>query len=221
MSAAPAKTTDPSMEEILASIRRIIADDDETKPAAEASSAEAPAPSDASPSVIAAVDADGAAGASDDDEVLDLAQAHDARPMPRVNLDIEAPDIQFEAAPERPRRVDSLRAALPPAPPSPAPMPVSPAVQERPASHAKSGQGVGEPQARSSDGIISAEATSSVSQAFTLLSHTIMSQNAQTLEDVVRDMLRPMLKTWLDDNLPPLVERLVAAEIERVARGRR
>ena len=45
-------------------------------------------------------------------------------------------------------------------------------------------------------------------------------QNARTLEDLVREMLRPMLKTWLDDNLPGLVERLVRAEIERVARGR-
>jgi cell pole-organizing protein PopZ len=33
-------------------------------------------------------------------------------------------------------------------------------------------------------------------------------------------MLRPMLKVWLDDNLPGLVERLVRAEIERVSRGR-
>ena len=45
-------------------------------------------------------------------------------------------------------------------------------------------------------------------------------QNARTLEDLVREMLRPMLKSWLDDNLPGMVERLVRAEIERVARGR-
>jgi len=37
-----------------------------------------------------------------------------------------------------------------------------------------------------------------------------------TLEDIVREEIRPMLKAWLDQNLPPLVERLVAAEIERV-----
>lgn len=41
------------------------------------------------------------------------------------------------------------------------------------------------------------------------------------LNEIVRDMLRPMLKGWLDDNLPVLVERLVRAEIERVARGGR
>jgi cell pole-organizing protein PopZ len=48
-----------------------------------------------------------------------------------------------------------------------------------------------------------------------------LSQNPHTLEDIVREMLKPMLKSWLDDNLPPLVERLVAAEIQRVARGQR
>jgi cell pole-organizing protein PopZ len=37
-----------------------------------------------------------------------------------------------------------------------------------------------------------------------------------TLEDLVRVTLRPLLKEWLDENLPPLVERLVRVEIERV-----
>ena len=50
--------------------------------------------------------------------------------------------------------------------------------------------------------------------------HTVLSQNARTLDDIVREMLRPMLKTWLDDNLPGMVERIVRAEIERVSRGR-
>jgi cell pole-organizing protein PopZ len=45
-------------------------------------------------------------------------------------------------------------------------------------------------------------------------------QNGPTLEDLVKQMLRPMLKDWIDDNLPQLVERLVRAEIERVSRGR-
>jgi cell pole-organizing protein PopZ len=37
-----------------------------------------------------------------------------------------------------------------------------------------------------------------------------------TIEDIVREEMRPLLKHWLDTNLPPLVERLVRAEIERV-----
>ena len=38
------------------------------------------------------------------------------------------------------------------------------------------------------------------------------------LQDMAQELLRPMLKQWLDSNLPPLVERLVREEIERVAR---
>jgi cell pole-organizing protein PopZ len=37
-----------------------------------------------------------------------------------------------------------------------------------------------------------------------------------TVEDIVREELRPLLKSWLDANLPSLVERLVRAEIDRV-----
>jgi cell pole-organizing protein PopZ len=37
-----------------------------------------------------------------------------------------------------------------------------------------------------------------------------------TIEDLVREEIRPLLKDWLDNHLPPLVERLVRAEIERV-----
>jgi hypothetical protein len=69
-------------------------------------------------------------------------------------------------------------------------------------------------------GLISNETVRAVDSAFNTLAHTLIGQNARTLEDLVREMLRPMLKSWLDDNLPGLVERIVRAEIERVSRGR-
>jgi cell pole-organizing protein PopZ len=59
-----------------------------------------------------------------------------------------------------------------------------------------------------------------VHSAFNALAQTILVDNARTLEDLVREMLQPMLKSWLDDNLPTVVERLVRAEIERVSRGK-
>ena len=68
--------------------------------------------------------------------------------------------------------------------------------------------------------LLSSFTTAAVDSAFNTLAHTVLVQNARTLEDLVREMLRPMLKTWLDDNLPGMVERLVRAEIERVSRGR-
>lgn len=68
--------------------------------------------------------------------------------------------------------------------------------------------------------ILSSEADRAVTRAFSDLNRGVLSQNARSLEDVVKEMLRPLLKGWLDDNLPRIVERLVRMEIERVARGR-
>ena len=62
--------------------------------------------------------------------------------------------------------------------------------------------------------------SAAVDSAFNTLAQTVLVQNARTLEDLVREMLRPLLKAWLDDNLPGMVERMVRAEIERVSRGR-
>jgi cell pole-organizing protein PopZ len=69
-------------------------------------------------------------------------------------------------------------------------------------------------------GLISSATVSAVDSAFNSLAMTVLGNNARTLEDLVKEMLRPMLKGWLDDNLPGLVERIVRAEIERVSRGR-
>ena len=70
------------------------------------------------------------------------------------------------------------------------------------------------------EGLLSPRTTAAVDLAFNTLAQTVLVQNSRTLEDLVREMLKPMLKAWLDDNLPGLVERLVRAEIERVSRGR-
>src|SRR5262249_6162527 len=54
-----------------------------------------------------------------------------------------------------------------------------------------------------------------VHSAWNALAQTVLVE--RTLEDLVREMLQPMLRSWLDDNLPTLVERLVLVEIERIA----
>lgn len=69
--------------------------------------------------------------------------------------------------------------------------------------------------------LLSNGADQAVSTSFSTLAHTILAQNARTLEDLVSEMLQPMLQEWLDDNLPTLVERIVQEEIQRVSRGRR
>ena len=68
-------------------------------------------------------------------------------------------------------------------------------------------------------GLLSREATAAIGSAFNTLTETVK-KHEPTLEDVVRDTLRPMLKSWLDENLPSVVARLVQEEIERVTRGR-
>jgi uncharacterized protein len=60
------------------------------------------------------------------------------------------------------------------------------------------------------------EANNAVHSTWNVLAQTVLGENGRTLQDLVREMLRRMLKSWLDDNLPTLVERLVLAEIERM-----
>jgi|SRR5580704_402219 hypothetical protein len=68
-------------------------------------------------------------------------------------------------------------------------------------------------------GLLSHEATAAIGSAFNTLTKTVK-KHEPTLEDVVREALRPMLKSWLDENLPRVVERMVQAEVERITRGR-
>ena len=74
------------------------------------------------------------------------------------------------------------------------------------------------------EALLSAEAEGSSRAALAMLSSLARAQGqvneaagSQALEDLVREMLKPMLKQWLDDNLPALVESLVAREIARIA----
>lgn len=124
-------------------------------------------------------------------------------PQPQAQPPVPSP----AAIMDHPRRTES-------APPNP---PRSPATDQR--SSQDPGQSVSQSTGHAS--LLSDNSNSAVSGAFNALAHTILAQNARTLEDLVSEMLRPMLKEWLDDNLPSLVERLVKEEIERVSRGRR
>ncbi|TPP10901.1 DUF2497 domain-containing protein [Rhizobium glycinendophyticum] len=69
--------------------------------------------------------------------------------------------------------------------------------------------------------LVSAATVEQVSRSFSDLAAAIDGQERRSLDEMAEEMLRPMLKDWLDDNLPTLVERLVREEIERVARGPR
>ncbi len=215
MSAASPKTQsqEPSMEEILASIRRIIADDQ--KPAEPPAAGSRP---------MAVPDLE-----PDEDDVLDLAMVAkpapkppepkppEPKPAPKPEPVAKAPpkppepsfdDIEEIAFRDEPMDFDAIEIEPEPAPPPPEP---PKAVAPPPAP---------EPAPAMEDRLLSQATDATVGHAFDLLANTVLTRNARTLEDLVQDMLRPMLKAWLDDNLPVMVERLVRAEIERVARGR-
>jgi uncharacterized protein len=67
--------------------------------------------------------------------------------------------------------------------------------------------------------LLSSATENSVVTAFNILLASKAVQQSDLVIDLARDMLRPMLKAWLDDNLPAIVERLVKAEIERLTRA--
>jgi len=138
-------------------------------------------------------------------DVLDLTEAMAAPPPPPApapsfrTID-GASDVFFadRVAEPPPRAMEEPRR------PAPAPAPPPPQQQETMPDPA----------------LLSNSARTAVDSAFNSLANIVLGQNARTLEDLVKEMLRPMLKAWLDDNLPTMVERIVRAEIERVSRGR-
>jgi hypothetical protein len=71
------------------------------------------------------------------------------------------------------------------------------------------------------EGLVSDPVAAVAAAAFGRLSSNIlMPAEGRTLEDVVRELLRPLLQSWLDENLPGIVQQAVEAEVERIARGR-
>lgn len=208
------KAQEPSMEEILASIRRIIADDEATKPttvraepaAIRPLAAEAPQRSaDTSPSArdmmeafepsrAAPPPAQHPAVTPNDDVAENPAHAmSEIDPLDALEAEIAA------TAMSRPLDED-------PSPIEAAPFAAAPTHEEHlPAN---------EPA------LLSPQTSEAVNSAFNALAHTMLAHNTERLDELSRQMLRPMLKAWLDDNLPTIVERLVRTEIERVARGR-
>ena len=68
--------------------------------------------------------------------------------------------------------------------------------------------------------LVSAPAAAAAAAAFGRLSGNMaMPAPGRTLEDVVRELLRPLLQQWLDENLPGIVQRAVDGEVSRISRG--
>jgi cell pole-organizing protein PopZ len=181
--AAPAPVpdgADPSMEEILASIRRILNDDE-----------------------VPVVPADAAASSPPEDDVLVLDDSmivsdHEDVPGEAETAAVAATAIALDVAP--------------------------PPLADPPPREMEARTSIANPQdlAEQSD-LVAPEAVAAAAMSVGSLMRTLAAGRATqvysggpTLEDIVRSELRPLLKEWLDANLPPVVERLVRAEIERV-----
>lgn len=180
---------EPSMEEILASIRRIIAEDGESAPAPPAAE-EKPARGEEVLELTEVVEEDGTVVSITAGGKKPFAEPPPPPPPP-------PPKAIFgvESAPPR---------AEPEPLPPPPPMPVE--SDERLVSQATEVASV-----------------SALSQLAGLggrdqLGSLPLGDAGRTLEDLVRELLRPMLRDWLDAHLPQLVERLVQDEIRRMSR---
>ena len=75
------------------------------------------------------------------------------------------------------------------------------------------------------DGVLSTQASSAISNAFGMLQREreVTVGGGISLEEIVQQLMKPMLAAWLDEHLPEIVERVVQQEVERAARnsGRR
>jgi cell pole-organizing protein PopZ len=208
-SATKDEDREPTMEEILASIRQIISDDEEKgggdaegeggdeAPEEEAAADEEPAvdkePTDGGDDVLELTEV-----APDIEDVLDL--------EPGLGPSLENA-VEAEGDPVLENDFDSIEVE------EPASAPVAVTVEAAP---------VASP-AVDLHTLLSDHAADVTTETFSGLTGAVsaargmpMGNTHQTLEELVKDLLRPMLKEWLDENLPTLVERLVEKEIVKL-----
>jgi cell pole-organizing protein PopZ len=195
---------EPTMEEILASIRRIISEDDAPAETAPVDAAPAPAPEPAPAPVpepvVAYAPVEEAPALEEahapEEDVLELTEAYEAPAAESIgDLDIST----AEPFPE-----ETVFAEAPAPEPEYAPTP-APAYES----------------------LVGDSAAASAASAFAGFASTIrkpdpietMGGSGPTVDELARSLLRPMLKEWLDANLPAIVEAQVRKEVERIARN--
>ena len=205
---------EPSIEEILASIREIISDDD----AAAAKAEPAPEPvavPEPEPEFVAAP----APAAKEDDDILDLSGFAEAPIQMKENpSDNEDPLAGMDLEKSKDMNVDFTDPEPEPTPepepepipePEPAPAPIMASLS------AVSGASL------NTDSLLTDRAKGESLDSLTRLAQNIAisrAGNGGTLEDIVREMIKPMLRDWLDRNLPPMIERMVQLELERLVK---
>ena len=178
----PAGGQDQSMDDILASIRRILNEDE-----AAAEAADVAPPAQPEPEL----------------EPEPEPEAFAAPPPPIAPAPVIAPPPRARSGPEPVELTSDMLVTPPNLPPA-----------------APSRMGLGMDDA---SGLIAPAAAAAAAASMGSLMRAVSSERGSpvyrggpSIEDVVREEIRPILKDWLDTHLPPLVERLVRAEIEKV-----
>lgn len=228
---------DLSMEEILQSIRKIIAEEDDGAPEKAADAAPTEQNGSDVLELTEMIDDDGnvttvseqpepeantAPAAQTETDATPAQEEAATTPVTDVlsQLDeaLEVPDVS-PAEPEKPAEKPTEKPAEAPV----APQPAMPAAPQKAPDAANTSQD-------SVDSLLSTQAASAVADAFKKASapqekpaqaaSNVPSQFASgaTLEAMVAEMMRPMLKEWLDANLPDMVERIVEAEVKKLSR---
>ncbi|MDM7983357.1 MAG: DUF2497 domain-containing protein [Maricaulis sp.] len=194
---ADAAENEPSMEEILSSIRRIINEDEDEAPAAEAEAAPAEEESNSQDDIDSMFDEAPAAEEESGPEAEDVLELTDMVDEPDAGTDPMAMDDDLMIVDREEEEPEVVA--------EPEPVVDFDAVE-----------------AEVADGIMSDGAAAAAMGSFHTLADSIRisEEEGRTLEGVVRALLRPMLKEWLDANLPSIVDEKVQAEIDRVARRR-
>ena len=178
----PAGGQDQSMDDILASIRRILNEDEAAAEATDVAEPVKPEPE------------------TEDEPEPD---AFAAPPPPIAPAPVIAPTPRARSGPEPVELTSDMLVTPPNLPPAAPPR-----------------MGLGMDDA---SGLIAPAAAAAAAASMGSLMRAVSSERGSpvyrggpSIEDVVREEIRPILKDWLDTHLPPLVERLVRAEIERV-----
>jgi uncharacterized protein len=245
---------EPSMDEILSSIRQIIADDDAAvaprkpapPPAATVAAAPPPRPvmppmaplpaAARAPEPLALTPAQMLREVEDEPEpaptaalsFADILGSDDAPATPEAVEDapplVDPEDVAFEVDDADPMAAFSAPMDEPvaAAPIMPTPVPrFAPPPPMRPAPSAAAAAPMPDPtlSADLAEQLLAPTTNAAVKHTFAKLNGVSMVGAGVTLDALMREMLRPMLKEWLDENLPTLVERMVEKEIARISRG--
>ena len=242
---------EPTMEEILASIRKIISEDDDSRPASAQAQFRTVEPetemsgpegepadltigdednmfeefdlsdlageaveepvADAVEETFAELEVDAPAGAEEEafealelpEEVEEAAAEDDGFDLPEIEAETPTEpepelEVAFEAEPEVGFEMETEEVEAAPAP-APEPEPVSRAEVKM-------------------QGLTEASTEAAAAGALARLGSKMDMGSEHTLEGLVREMLKPMIKEWLDANLPAIVEDKVEAEVQRIAR---